>query len=436
MKNITFLILLIFCISTQLFAENVRLRTDIDLVISGKTSTGANTILINSVAPSGDATAETAPAALYIPIENLNTDTHLYYFNASSGSPTSLFNTSVSTDVVNIPLRVITPGSDMFLYAAVKDKADSNKFKIIKQYSGGALAQNQTLDIAFPLSPFNICALLVTDCTYLAETSNSPTEKDFIVYFFLSAVSGYGPTDEVDVSKAPLNNGIYFNVFMSNRIYKDETLRITINSSKPGDKRIILDYTSTATLSSNYAKAVKVFKHNSDPSASNMPIGFNGYSGALLAQDFPYAQNGNLTVTGLSNSQEAILSVVFLDKFNFVTTVSQEVKQTPLEIQELLKKNSCFLLTAGFGEDHYVIDYFRNFRDQILASTYIGRSFIHFYYDVAPKYALIIYQHEGIRALIRGFAYTLYFIFNFYYIFVGLFVGIFAYSVIQKRSKV
>ncbi len=436
MKNSTLMILFMLSVSSQLFAQTVRLRTDIDLVVSGKTSAGTNTIAINSVEPSGDATADTAPVTIYIPIENSIADTSLYYFNARSGSPTSLFNTAVPTDVVNIPLRVITPSSDMFLYVAVKDTTDSNKFKVIKRFSGTALAQNQTLDIAFPLAPSNICTLIANDCTFLANGSTSPTEKSFMLYFFLSSASGYNSSDEVDISQAPLNNGIYFNVFMSNRVYSDDALRITINSSRPGDRRIIINYSSTATLSSNYAKAVKIFKHTSDPGPSNMPIGDLGYSGVLLAEDFSYAQNGDLTVTGLTNSEEAILSVVFLDKFNFVTTLSQEIKATPLEIQELLKKNSCFLLTAGFGEDHYVIDYFRNFRDQVLANTYIGRSFIHVYYELAPKYALMIYTHEGMRATIRGLAYTLYFIFNFYYIFVSLFIGLFAYKVYRQRSKV
>ena len=223
---------------------------------------------------------------------------------------------------------------------------------------------------------------------------------------------------------------------MSNRIYNDDALRITIKSGKPGDKRVVIEYSSTATLSSNYAKAVKVYKHTSDPTASNMPIGYNNYSGTLLNQDYNYAQDGTITVNGLKNSEEAILSVVFLDKFNFVTTLSQEVKVTPLEIQELLKKNACFLLTAGFGEDHYIIDYFRNFRDHVLASTYLGRSFIHVYYELAPKYALMIYQHESIRMLVRGFAYTLYFIFNFYLIFVAVFIGIVTYSIYGKRTKI
>ena len=430
------MILFMLCISTQIFAETVRLRTDIDLVVSGTTASGANNIALNVEASSGDATADSAPVTLYIPIENAITQTYLYYFNATAGFPTSLFNTSVATDVVNIPLRIVSTSTDMYLYAAVKDTTDSNKFKVIKQYSTKPFIQNQTVDVAFPLAPNNICKLLINECVYLTENSASATEKNFLVYFFLSSAPSYGVNQDVDISAAPFNNGIYFNIFMSNRIYNDDDLRITINSGKPGDKRVIINYSSTATLSSNYAKAVKVYKHTSDPSASNMPIGFTGYSGSLLAQDFDYVQDSTITVNGLSNSEEVILSVVFLDKFNFVTTLSQEVKATPLEIQELLKKNACFLLTAGFGEDHFIIDYFRNFRDQILASTYLGRSFIHVYYELAPKYALMIYQHEGIRLLVRGFAYTLYFIFNFYYIFVATFIGIFIYFIYGKRSKI
>jgi len=435
MKNITFLILLVLCASTQVLAQSVRLRTDIDLAVSGTTSSGANSISLNVVKPSGEATAETGPAIVYVPIENSVTDSHLYYFNAKAGVPTSLFNTGVTSDVVNVPLRIITLNSDLYLYAAVKDTTDSNKFKVIKQYSTSPMTQGQTYDVAFPLAPANICATLVSDCTYLAANSNSPTEKSFIVYFFLSSASSYGVNQEVTIASAPLNNGIYFNFYMSNRVYPDSSLRITINSVRAGDKRAILSYTGSGTLSTDYAKAVKVFKHSALPTATNSPIGDSGYTGALLAEDFVYLQNSEVTVSGLTNSEEAILSVVFLDKFNFVTTLSKEVSATPLEIQELLKKNACFLLTAGFGEDHYIIDYFRHFRDTILSKSYLGRAFISVYYETAPKYALMIYHNETIRAVIRGFAYALYFIMNFYIVVLLGFVGAGAFIVYRKRNK-
>lgn len=434
MKNTTLLILFMLCVSSQLFAQSVRLRTDIDLSVSGTTS-GGNNIVLNVEGPSGDATAEAAPATIYVPIENTVSQTHLYYVNASSGSPTTLFNTGVATDFINIPLRIITISADYYLYAAIKDTTDSNKYKIIKQYSVSPMNQGETFDVVFPFAPLNICAAIASECTNLVANSNSPTEKSFTVYFFLSTAASYGVNEEVDIATAPLNNGIYFQISMSNRVYSDADLRITINSGRAGDKRVILNYKSTGTLASAYAKSVKVFTHSSDPVVTNEPIGTVGYTGVLRTQDFPYAQSGEITVNELTNSSEATLSIVFLDKFNFVTTLSKEIKATPLEIQELLRKNSCFLLTAGFGEDHYIIDYFRQLRDNVLANSYLGRSFIHAYYELAPKYALMIYQHEGLRAFVRLVGYGLYFLFSFYYIFLGLLIGGSGYFIYSKTRK-
>jgi hypothetical protein len=112
----------------------------------------------------------------------------------------------------------------------------------------------------------------------------------------------------------------------------------------------------------------------------------------------------------LQNGVEATVSVASIDKFGFSTTLSNSLPGTPLEIEPLLKKTACFLLTAGFGEEHYVITYFRNIRDQVLAENWLGRKFIGFYYSTAPKYALIIYKCETLRLIIRGSAYCLYFI--------------------------
>ena len=142
-----------------------------------------------------------------------------------------------------------------------------------------------------------------------------------------------------------------------------------------------------------------------------------------------------MTVNNLTNSDTYNVSILFEDKYKFGTVLSNDMIGQPKEIEELLKKNACFLLTAGFGEDHFVINYFRNFRDTILSQSYLGRAFIHTYYELAPKYALMIYHNEAIRAVIRGAGYTLYFIFNFYYIILAVAVAVTGAFVFRKHSK-
>lgn len=414
--------------------ETVRVRTDVDFVITGTTT---STLSIYSEKASGDGTAETAPFKFYVPMQNdgsANAGVANNRYHIST--PTTVFNASTTTHVANIPLRISTPGGvDRYLYAAVKDTTDSNRFKPIKMYGTGPVGQGLTnSDITFAFSPADICNKLPSDqCRDLLVSSTSETDKSFIVYFFLSPDASYGPSDSID--PAALNNGIYFQVYMSNRVYSDSDLRISITETKNGDKRVILVYSASSTVSSSTAKSVRVYLHDGAPSAQNEPLA--SYSGSILTEEYPYQQNSEVTVSGLTNGTSPRLSLFFLDKYYFGTTLSADVVGSPKEIQELLKEQSCFLLTAGFGEEHYVIQYFRNFRDNVLAKNVLGRMFISTYYELAPKYALMIYEHEMIRSLIRGCAYTLYFLFNhlsmILIILIAGFIGTFLF---KKREKI
>jgi hypothetical protein len=408
MKNLYLFVILSLC-STHLFAvETVRIRTDVELIVNGTTT--PSTISLNSDKPSGDGTSETAPGNIYLPIQKDDIDTKSFFIEATNALSPTIFDISNPAHVANIPLRVNTNGSDRYLYAAVKNS--SNTYTVVKSY--GALINPNTTngDLTFHLAPYDICRALTT-CTNLASGSVTESQLSAMVYFFLSNQTSYNyGTDVVDVAVAPYNTGIYFQVNMSNQVFTDTELTISINNVLVGDKRLTLEYTATGTLGTN-AKSLRVFKHDTPtPAVQNDPIA--DYTGALLPEIYDYAQNGKVIVTNLSNDTDYTISLLFVDKFNFATTLSIEKTATPLEIQELLKKQACFLLTAGFGEEHYVINYFRHFRDTVLAQSFLGKKFISVYYDLAPKYALIIYQHEYIRAFIRGVGYTLYFIFNYY----------------------
>lgn len=434
MRKYTFLALLLTWTTTLFSAETVRLRTDIDLTVTGLTSASLN---LTAEGPSGDATSVDAPAKLYLPIQNdgsanSGSASNLYYISAIS----SVFDVSNTAHVAYIPLRINTPGGvDRYLYVAVKDTtATPNVYRPIKMYGTGALAQGLTnSDITFSFSPADICSKLPTECTTLVSNSTSKTEKSFIVYFFLSSQSSYGAGDTIDVTS--LSNGIYFQVFVSNRVYNDSDLRITISNLRSGDKRVIFDYTASATITSATAKSVRVYLHDGAPGVQNSPLA--SYSGSVLSQEFPYVQNSELTVTNLTNGDSPRLSVFFLDKYNFATTLSGDVVGSPKEIEELLKKEGCFLLTAGFGEEHYVIEYFRHFRDDVLSKNVLGQMFISTYYELAPKYALSIYKNETIRFAIRGAAYILYFLFNYIYSILIISFSIFLlFYLFKNREKI
>lgn len=62
----------------------------------------------------------------------------------------------------------------------------------------------------------------------------------------------------------------------------------------------------------------------------------------------------------------------------------------------------CFIATAAYGssmEPHVKV--FRNFRDDFLVTTYVGRAFLDFYYTYPPPMANFIAKHDTVRLAMR-----------------------------------
>lgn len=72
------------------------------------------------------------------------------------------------------------------------------------------------------------------------------------------------------------------------------------------------------------------------------------------------------------------------------------------------RSNACFISTAAFDSDvdpH--VEILRNFKDQILTHTYLGRAFVSFYYKVSPGIADFIAKHEMLKTIVRWCLYPL-----------------------------
>jgi hypothetical protein len=408
LKLISLLMFALIFAENVFSAEQVRMSSTTATTIAGTTST---TLTLNLEGPSGDATSESAPAKVYLPIQKDDVDSKDYYITSRSNAP-EIYNIANAAHVFNIPLKISTNTEARYLYAAVKD---GSSYKIIKRYSSTALpGSSANSEVTFALSAQDVCKVFIsTECLNLTIGSVTAVEKNFFVYFFLSANGTYqvDGSQTISVTTAPENTGIYYQVFMSNRIYPSTNLTVTITQARSGDKRVVLAYSASASFST-YAKSVRVYDHRGIPLESkDLPIG-RYTTGALTAKVYDYLQSGEITVTDLTNEDTYYLSLLLVDKFNFGSTLSDDAIAQPKTIEELLKAQSCFLLTAGFGEEHYIIDYFRNFRDQVLMRSFIGKSFVDFYYYLGPKLAKIIYPHESLRAIVRGFGYGLHYLFT------------------------
>lgn len=418
------LCLLLIFVSLSTFANTVRITDPGNLVVTGTT---VSSFTLNSESPGTDSTtagtAEGSPAKVYVPLTNAFAN-HDRYFKEYRGGVTTLFDTTNTGHVINFPLKTTVTGT-MYLYAAAKISTGTG-YKIVQRFSSSL---SGTQDVVFGLSPKFICDQYTSDCTIILPTVGTNTSKlTFKIYFFPSATSNLALGDTMD--PAATTGGVFFETAFSNRIYESTQVKVSITDVRKGDARIILDYTSDNSILD--FKKILIFNHTAAPGTVNAPVGDALYTGNFINRDFSTNPSGEVTINELVNGTPATLSVAFEDKYGFVTTLSDDVTETPIEIQELLKKQACYILTAGFGEEHYITNFFREYRDQVLVHTWLGKKFIELYYKTAPHYALIIYKNEVLRSSIRAAAYGIYFLFNYYWAVLLLFS--LAYLVIKQKK--
>lgn len=408
-------------ISLNLFAAaTVRITSPSSLSVTGSTD---SVFSLNAEGPSGDGTIETSPAKVYVPMTNTSVADHDKYYSLYSATGLArLFDTTNPSDVINFPLTIV-PSGTMYLYAAAKNP--SSAWIVVQKYSS-SVGSNQ--DVSFSVSPKVICENSSADCTTIAPTSaTNSTEKTIKVYFFLSTSSTL-----VNSTVVPTTDGVFFDVIMSGRVHTANMLRIYLTNGRKGDSRVIFNYSADSTMTS--FKKVIVFKHTTNsPAVTNSAIG--NYTGEVLNRDFSsLTDTGQITVNQLTNGEEVTVSVAFVDKFGFASNLSEHISLTPVQIEELLKKQACYILTAGFGEEHFITNYFRAYRDQVLSHSWLGKKFIHLYYSTAPKYAIVLYQSDVLRFLVRGLAYSLYYLFNYSVIFAILLLSCLFLVISNKKS--
>lgn len=197
----------------------------------------------------------------------------------------------------------------------------------------------------------------------------------------------------------------------------------------PGDAKIYLDDTQVA---SNFPTATTGVKW------SNLTVFYEqAASGeaaqAVLARIRPNSPNQTLSfdnsqttdpsfdnrVTGLTNDQRYCFLMANQDETGTISkwanysggdyTAGTAKGQdddlfcaTPEQVYGLLDDKKCFIATAAFGSalDPHVAT-LRQFRDQFLKPSSLGRSFIAAYYDNSPPFAHYIAHHEGLRMAVR-----------------------------------
>ena len=75
----------------------------------------------------------------------------------------------------------------------------------------------------------------------------------------------------------------------------------------------------------------------------------------------------------------------------------------PIPFVPPVTKDDCFIATAVYGSKMAdEVQVLRNFRDRYLMKNETGRAFVQFYYEVSPRLAAHIAEHDSVRTLVRA----------------------------------
>ena len=141
-----------------------------------------------------------------------------------------------------------------------------------------------------------------------------------------------------------------------------------------------------------------------------------------------------MSLKNLSNGTTYTLSTALVNKYQFSTKTSTTSSGEPLEIQALLESQACYLVSAGFQKEHYVLDYFRSIRDNYLLKFEPTKKLVDFYYATAPAYAPVIYKSPKLSLIVRSLSYGMYFFLKFFWYILGF--GLIVFAIRLKNFRI
>jgi hypothetical protein len=424
-------LLLIFSLvgSSHLFATGTA-KVEIS---SGAEATSNPAIAYLPMIYEGGGGSETDPVNVYIPYSpDITTPTPLDDFVTLSNSVLiPRYNSPVALKVnltFRTTLKVTNPDTTKrYLYVAVKDSV-SGLYEVVKKIgtffdTNSVSSELTTLDYQT-----EICDLIdIPQCT--TNINDLGDEPTVLIYYFLST-SVITPTTVI--SPTTSTDGVFYKFNISSKVPDGS---IIFTSLRPGDGRAVATFDGLAVTNMTKIYKILIFKrtNNTEKRIGVLSGGTDNVSLIYKSLDpLPSEPSGSFTITDLENSVTVDITLALENKYQFVSKIPLSLNVTPLKIEALLESQACFLLTAGFGEEHWVIDYFKEIRDHFLAKFSAGRWFIGAYYELAPKYALQIYHSEALRLIIRTMAYVAYSLIHYYYIYLTIF-GFLAYLLLRRR---
>jgi hypothetical protein len=432
-----FVCILIFFSQGLFAANNVRLPTTITTTASDDVNFSSFISLL--VTNQGSAVDESSALEVYIPIDETTggvgtpKDQELAYDGASFASmPKNTALDAAQKAHFKLSFKVTTDSSTTYyVRAAIKNDNDYINLKLTNPpdpYTSLGSYDNQTAIVSLE----EICSAAPDECD---EINNSVGTNDNTFQLFLYLTTSPTNTNSGTVTVSSLDGddgrGIYFDLKLST-IYPvaGNEERLNISTVSKGDELMTIVYEELGGIDNmpdDDGYKTVVFKVPNLCAVDNGVCNGNkdtyknaNYSALTVYQEFDFARSGTLKIKKLQNNVASCFVVALKNKYGFLSPMSNIACATPLPIEVFIEEMQCYLLSAGFGEEHFIIDYFRSFRDRILLQNPWGKLFVNFYYSTAPKIAPYIYQNKFLSFVVQGFSFVLYFIFNYFMIFFFL----------------
>lgn len=225
------------------------------------------------------------------------------------------------------------------------------------------------------------------------------------------------------------DTALYFT--LNARVYAGSVTEPPTIELERGDESVFVTWT-TGDLSTNFA-TTNVRKVNMvyiEAASGNITPANDQWAQAVILADvrteaitenIEDESSGTFTLRGLENGVTYNITLCIEDDWGYCSTFPEQIEITPAALETFLDEQSCYFASAGFKEEHFVLDFLKEFRDETLKSFWLGEKFVNFYYSSAPKYAIHIAKSEILSALTRGVAWFSYGLIKyFYYILAGL----------------
>tara|TARA_R110000868_G_C10952584_1_gene767927 strand:+ start:1651 stop:2925 length:1275 start_codon:yes stop_codon:yes gene_type:complete len=401
MKIALYLFILLFslkglCEETVRFAQFDDLSTNADSLVRANNGSGSF-FFATYQAESGNGDTIASAAQSWLPIDNGNSQRNRVSFAATTLVP------DLSTGIFQTFIRVLNnSGSVRYLHVAVQDPDDKDDYYVVS----GPTAFSSNTSQVLTWSQVNIANI----CTYTnCDDLNTGTTKtqEYVFYFFLSSSQfSIGTGDTFNVSQA---GGAYLKGNFSVRL---PTTTITIDELRRGDGRLKALFTGGTITDFNRTIAVINGSGGTVTSGGNVGTELN-VAGAEFLDLETSSTSGEANIKPLVNGVLYSIGMALEDKYQLTTVLSNvPAAVAPAQIEALLEKQACYILSAGFGEKHFITDYFRALRDKVLLKTAFGTSFVDWYYNTAPRYTPLIYSSPVVAFVVRCLAFMAWFLIN------------------------